>query len=278
MAKKRYARVGAASFPAGDLELVNLNHETVEDEETRNCFLRNFDKTSVTVDGDNEQSNPSNVAVQNGEGAHTLLAPAAQDEISFPPAPILCPVIVHVKQPETCICPVGSQRRFPIVLSSALHPPHHSAILSGATRHNHPDGEDHQPSRGKIPSRSTPQLSEIDLPRVITAMFLVCIVYTILTETSDEKELAATRRSHFEVLPRESTTDPKVVGGIHPLPTSKHPPHRPLPFPSFPPPHARPNLQPRSSEAYCSRSIWFDAKQDQPDLLDSGFFRVDESA
>lgn len=56
-------------------------------------------------------------AVQNGEGAHTLLAPAAQDEISFPPAPILCPVIVHVKQPETCICPVGSQRRFPFVPS-----------------------------------------------------------------------------------------------------------------------------------------------------------------
>ncbi|KYM98646.1 hypothetical protein ALC62_10614 [Cyphomyrmex costatus] len=219
MAKKRYARVGAASFPAGDLELVNLNHETVEDEETRNCILRNFDKTSVTVDGDNEQPNPSN-AVQNGEGAHTLLAPAAQDEISFPPAPILCPVIVHVKQPETCICPVGSQRRFPIVLSSA-------------------------------------------------AMFLACIVHTALTGTSNEKELAATRRSHFEVLSRESTTDPKVVGGIHPLPTSKHPPCRPLPFPSgFPPPEG----------LYCSRGIWFDAKQDRPDLPDSGFFRVDESA
>ncbi|KYN14323.1 hypothetical protein ALC57_13490 [Trachymyrmex cornetzi] len=230
MAKKRYARVGAASFPAGDLELVNLNHETVEDEETRNCFLRNFDKTFCN-------------AVQNGEGAHTLLAPAAQDEISFPPAPILCPVIVHVKQPETCICPVGSQRRFPIVLSSALRPPHHGAILSGATRHNHPDGEDHQPSRGKIPPRSTPQSSEIDLSRVTTArsaMFLACIVYTALTETSNEKELAATRRSHFEVLPRESTTDPKVVGGIHPLPTSKHPPRRPLPFPSgFPPPNEK---------------------------------------
>ncbi|KYM84119.1 hypothetical protein ALC53_05496 [Atta colombica] len=206
MAKKRYARVGAASFPAGDLELVNLNHETVEDEETRNYFLRNFDKTSVTVDGDNEQSNPSNVAVQNGEGAHTLLAPAAQDEISFPPAPILCPVIVHVKQPETCICPVGSQRRFLIVLS-------------------------------------------IDLPRVITAMFLACIVYTALTETSNEKELAATRRSHFEVLPRESTTDPKVVGGIHPLPTSKHPPRRPLPFPSgFPPPNEKKRIATRLYE------------------------------
>ncbi|KYQ53041.1 hypothetical protein ALC60_07768 [Trachymyrmex zeteki] len=132
MAKKRYARVGAASFPAGDLELVNLNHETVEDEETRNCFLRNFDKTSVQEDGDNEQSNPSNVA-----------------------------------------------------------------------------------------------------------MFLTCIVYTALTETSNEKELAATR-SHFEVLSRESTTDPKVVGGIHPLPTSKHPPRRPLLFPSgFSPPNEK---------------------------------------
>ncbi|KYN33518.1 hypothetical protein ALC56_12230 [Trachymyrmex septentrionalis] len=240
-----------AGAPSGS-PYVNLNHETVVDEETRNCFLRNFDKTSVTIDGDNEQPNPSNVAVQNGEGAHTLLAPAAQDEISFPPAPILCPVIVHVKQPETCICPVGSQRRFPIVLSSALRPPHHGAILSGATRHNHPDGEDHQPSRGKIPSRSTSQWSEIDLSKVTTVrisffifrwpMFLACIVYTALTETSNEKELAATRRSHFEVLPRESTTDPKVVGGIHPLPTSKHPPRRPLPFPSgFPPPLTRPS-------------------------------------
>ncbi|TGZ52620.1 Uncharacterized protein DBV15_07110 [Temnothorax longispinosus] len=170
MAKKRYARVGAASFPAGDLELI-------EDEET-DCFLRNFDKTSATVGEDNEQFNPSNVAnaygypthaVQNGEGAHTLLAPAAQDEISFPPAPILCPVIVHVKQPETCICPVGSQRRFPS--SSALRPPHHGAILSGGTRYNRPDGEDHQRPRGKIPPRSTPQSSEIGLliVRVTTA-------------------------------------------------------------------------------------------------------------
>lgn len=109
-------------------------------------------------------------AVQNGEGAHTLLAPAAQDEISFPPAPILCPVIVHVKQPETCICPVGSQRRFPIVLSSVLRPPHHGAILSGVTRYNRADGEDRQRPRGKIPPRLTPlESSKIGLPRVTTA-------------------------------------------------------------------------------------------------------------
>lgn len=50
---------------------VNLNHETVEDEETRNCFLRNFDKTSVQEDGDNEQSNPSNVV--NAYGYSTCL-------------------------------------------------------------------------------------------------------------------------------------------------------------------------------------------------------------
>lgn len=50
-----------------------------------------------------------------------------------------------------------------------------------------------------------------------------CIVHTALTGVDDEKEPAATKRSHFEVLRRESTMDPKVVGGIHPLPTSKHP-------------------------------------------------------
>jgi len=58
-----------------------------------------------------------------------------------------------------------------------------------------------------------------------------CIVHTARTEAGNEKESVATR-SHFEVLPRDSTTDLKVAGGIHSLPTSKHPPRRPLPFPS----------------------------------------------
>lgn len=79
----------------------------------------------------------------------------------------------------------------------------------------------------------------LSLVKAVSSAF---IVHTTLTGVGDEKEPAATRRSHFEVLPRESTTDPKVVGGIHPLPTSKHPPRRPLPFPSgFPPPLARPS-------------------------------------
>lgn len=51
-----------------------------------------------------------------------MLAPATQDEISFPPAPILCPVIVHVKQPETCICPVGSQRISPPIFIPRVGP------------------------------------------------------------------------------------------------------------------------------------------------------------
>jgi len=79
--------------------------------------------------------------------AHTLLAPAAQDEISFPPAPILCPVIVHVKQPETCICPVGSQRRLPFaLLVTALSFPTLRDTIARM-----PDGEHRRWSRGKIP-------------------------------------------------------------------------------------------------------------------------------
>lgn len=101
-------------------------------------------------------------------GCRTLcFAPAAQDEISFPPAPILCPVIVHVKQPETCICPVGSQRRFSFV--PPPHPPHYGAILSGASRYNRPGSEDHQlpPTLKNLTAYSYIEMEEIDQANVI---------------------------------------------------------------------------------------------------------------
>jgi len=83
----------------------------------------------------------------------------------------------------------------------------------------------------------TRQQDRVDLLSSVKVASSACIVHITLTGVGGEKEPAATKWSHFEVLPRESTIGPKVVGGIHSLHRS-----RPLPFPSgFPPPVARPS-------------------------------------
>jgi len=83
-----------------------------------------------------------------------------------------------------------------------------------------------------------------------------CIVHTARTGSGDEKEPAATRRSHFEVLPRESATDLKVVEvSTLSLYRSTHLVLFHFQAASHPRTRAHPNLQPRSSSSSVALSV-----------------------